>query len=303
MNENELVQDDETCLFDLWDKLCSGWRYVFAGTALGVIGAGFVILVQPPNYQAVAVIQVAQVGQVGQVGQVAQVGQIVSMPVEPATQAVERMKSPAFQMKVAKLAGVQKWGDDLLRSTGATSKYITMQVVKATATPGPGGAPLIELKANGEGVEVARKIAEASVMELAKRQLELAKPSIDKMQLDLKNAKENLVSSEKELESIRKIVANIAINDNRFSQLSLMVDMRAIKESECFKLRQVINSLETALAVPYTQPADVLEEIFVTDRPVSPNKILLLVCGLIGGLLAGVVSVFFNDVWRRVRRR
>jgi capsular polysaccharide biosynthesis protein len=223
------------------------------------------------------------------------------VPVEPAAQAVERMKSPAFQMKVAKQVGVQEWGDDLARSAGATTKYITLQIVKATATPGPGGAPLIELRANGGSAEVARKIAEASISELAKRQLELAKPSVDKMQLDLRFAKENLSSVEREIQNIHKLVTSVVIKDNSFSHLSLMTALRTNKELELFKLRQVINSLEAALTVPYTQPAEALEDVFVTDRPVSPKKSLLLAVGLIGGLLAGIVAVFFIDAWRRAK--
>lgn len=298
MNEKEIVVNDEISLFDLWEKLRSGWRFVFGGTTLGVIGAGLSIAILPLNYEAVVVVQVAQVGQAGQVGQVGQ----TSVPVEPAVQAVERMKLPAFQMKVAKSAGVQEWVDDLARSAGATTKYISLQIVKATATPGPGGAPLIQLRANGETPGVARKIAEASISELAKRQLELAKPSIDKMQSDLKFAKANISSNEIELENINKLVANIVVRDDKFSQLSLMTDLRVKKELEIFKLRQVVSSLEAALTVPYTQPAEALEEIFVTDKPVSPKKSLILALGLISGLLVGVSSIFFIDAWQRAKK-
>jgi uncharacterized protein involved in exopolysaccharide biosynthesis len=302
MNENEMMQNDEISLFDLWGKLRDGWRYVVGGTLIGLVGAGAAIALIPPKYEAVAVIQVGQVGQLGQLGQVGQAGQTSSVPVEPATQAVERMKSPAFQMKVAKAAGVQEWVDALLRSTGATTKYLALQIVKATATPGPGGAPLIELRASAESAEVARKIAEATIGELAKRQLELARPTVEKMRLDLMIAKDNLASAEKELENIHRLVANVGVKDDRFSQLSLMTNLRVSKELEFFKQRQVIAALETALAVPYTQPAEVLEDIFVTDRPVSPRKKLLLALGLVGGMLAGVVLVFFVDAWRRARR-
>jgi uncharacterized protein involved in exopolysaccharide biosynthesis len=52
---------------------------------------------------------------------------------------------------------------------------------------------------------------------------------------------------------------------------------------------------------PATQPAKALEAVYVADKPVSPKKTLLLALGLIGGLLAGVVSVFFVDAWRRAR--
>lgn len=209
------------------------------------------------------------------------------------------MKTPAFQLKVAEASGNQVWVEDLMRSTAATTKYISLQIVKATATPG--SAPLIELKANAVTPELATKIADASIKELAKRESELAKPMIDKMRQDLAIARERLVSAERELEAINKLVVNAGVKDDRFTQLSLMTDLRVQKESEVFRQRQAIIALETALSPPYTQTAGALEGIFVTNKPVSPKKGLLLALGLIGGLLAGVVSVFFVDAWRRAK--
>jgi hypothetical protein len=123
------------------------------------------------------------------------------------------------------------------------------------------------------------------------------------MQLDLRFAKENLSSSEKDLENIHKLLANVVVGDSKFSQLSLMTELQIKKEFEIFKVRQVVSSLEAALAVPYTQPAEALEEIFVSELPVSPKKALLLVLGLIGGLFSGFVSVFLVDAWRRRKER
>jgi len=56
MNENKLAQDDEISLFDLWQKLKDGWRYVFGGTVLGVAGASSVLMFLPPKYEATAII-------------------------------------------------------------------------------------------------------------------------------------------------------------------------------------------------------------------------------------------------------
>lgn len=298
MNENEMLQDDEISLFDLWEKLRDGWHYVVGGTVLGLAGAVLAIFLIPPKFEAVAVVQIAQVGQISY----AQLGQLMIFPslnVEPATQAVERMKTPAFQTTVAQSLGNQVWLDDLQRSASATAKYISLQPIKATSAQG--ASSLIELKANGASSEDAKKIADASVKELAKRHSELAKPILEKMHSDLKIAKEKLVSAERELEGINKLVASAGVKDDRFTQLSLMTGLRVQKESELFAQRQAIVALETALSAPATQATKAIEEIFVTDKPVSPKKTLLLALGLIGGLLAGVVAVFFVDAWRRAK--
>lgn len=298
MNENEMMQDDEISLFDLWEKLRDGWHYVVGGTVLGLAGAGIALVMLPPKYEAVAVVQIAQVGQIAY-AQLGQMMQIPSLNVEPATQAVERMKTPAFQTAVAQALGNRAWIDDLQHSTNATAKYISLQLIKATSAQG--ASSLIEVKANASNPEDAKKIADASVKELEKRHAELAKPILEKMHSHLKLAKEKLISAEKELEGINKLVASAGVKDDRFTQLSLMTGLRVQKESELFAQRQAIVALETALSAPSTQPTKAIEAIFVTDKPVSPKKTLLLALGLIGGLLAGVVAVFFVDAWRRAK--
>ena len=67
MNANDMIQEEEISLFDLWDKLREGWRYVAGGTAIGLLGAGLALTLIPPKYEAVAVVQVGQTGQVATV--------------------------------------------------------------------------------------------------------------------------------------------------------------------------------------------------------------------------------------------
>ncbi len=146
------------------------------------------------------------------------------------------------------------------------------------------------------------KIAEVAILELAIAPAEIAKPMIDKMRLDLAISKEKLASAEKELDGLNKMMANVGVKDDRFTQLSLITSLRVQKEAEVFGQRQMVMAYETALMPPATQPAKAIEAVFVTDKPVSPKKTLLLALGLIGGLLAGVVAVFFVDAWRRAKR-
>lgn len=281
MNENEMMQDDEISLVDLWEKLKDGWRFVLGGTVLGLAGAGVALMVLPPKYEAEAVVQVAQVGSVGQV--------------EAPAVSIERMKTATFQMAVAERSGNQRWSDDLRTSTAATGKYLMAQLLKAAPN-------LIEVKSFGYSAENAKNIAEAAILGLATRQAEIARPMIDKLRLDLSIAKEKLASAEKELEGIKKMLVNVGVKDDRFTQLSLLTTLRVQKEAEVFGQRQTIMALETALMPPATQPAKAIEAVFVVDKPVSPKKGLLLSLGLVGGLLAGVVAVFFVDAWRRAKR-
>ncbi len=283
MNENDMSQDDEISLFDLWEKLREGWLAVVGGAVLGIAGAVLAIFLIPPKYEAVAIVQVGQVGQVGQA---------TPLPVEAPAQAIERLKSPSFQIEVAKTLGDGDWLSELEASPAAT-RVLTMQVMKT--------APVIELKASGKSPEQAKAIADAVIQELAKKHAEIAKPMLDKMQSGLGIAREKLASAERELEGLTKMSAGAGVKDDRFTQLSLIASLRVQKEAEIFGQRQNILAYETALLPPATQPAKPLEPVYAGSKPVSPKKTLLLALGGIGGLLVGVLWVFMSDAWRRAQ--
>lgn len=289
MNENEIMQEEEISLFDLWEKLREGWRYVAGGTVLGLLGAGLAIGLIAPKYEATAIIQIGLIGTPGKEVQGAN-----SIPVEPASQSVERMKTPAFQLKAATAMGDQDWLDALSNSNTGITKDLSLQVIKATV--GPGQTPLVELKVIGGTPDIAKKKAEISVAQLAKIHEEIAAPTLSKMTAELNLMKQKLALAEKENRSLNKAAASAGGVEERISPMSLMGTVRAQKETE---LRQSILELETALSVPATQPTKTIEEIYVSARPVSPKKALLLALGLVGGLLAGIVAAFVADGWGR----
>jgi uncharacterized protein involved in exopolysaccharide biosynthesis len=289
MNEDELVQEKVITLWDLWGKLRAGWRYVAGGTALGLLAAGLAIGVMAPKYIAVALVQVGQVGQVGESS---------SVPAEPVTQAIERLKTRAFQMNVAQHLGLQNWLDELLGPVGATSAFMTVQVDKTTAAA---PMPLIELKVTASSAESARKVVDAVLVGLAKKHAEILEPTVNRLKDDLALAKERRQQAETDLATLEKIADAAAIRDDRFTQLALMTSLSLQKRLELFQQRQLIAQLDTALAFPATQQVRLLDGAFVSDKPVSPKKGLLFALGFGGGLLVGVAAAFVADSWRRRR--
>jgi len=206
--------------------------------------------------------------------------------VEPATQAIERIKAAAFQQSVNE-------------SMKSGSGVITAQLIKSTATQGP--SALIELKAIARSPDVAKKTVEVSVQELAKRHAEISKPSVDRLVTEANMAQEKLAQAEVELEGLNRLSASVGIKDDRFTQLALITSLRLQKESEIFSQRQMVVSLKAAMSPPMTESAKAIEAVFVSGQPVSPKKGLLLVLGLVGGLLVGVMWVFVSGAWRQAR--
>lgn len=298
MRETEDFEEDEISLFELFEKLKEGWRYVVGGALVGALIAATAILVVPNRFEAVAIVQVGQVGQVGQslqpvqtgqTGQPVQTGQTgpyVGVPVEPATQAIERMKTAAFQKSVSE-------------SMKGDVGVIAAQLIKSTVPQGP--SALIELKATARSPEVAKKTVETSVQELAKRHAEISRPSVARLVAEADLAQEKLKQAEVELDGLNKLSASAGIKDDRFTQLSLITSLRLQKEAEIFSQRQMVVNIKAAMSPPTTESAKAIEAVFVSDQPVSPKKSLLLVLGLVGGLLVGVMWVFVSGAWRQAR--
>ena len=298
MSDDEVLQEEEISLFELFEKLREGWRTVVGGTALGIAGAVLAIAVTPPRYEAVAIVQVGQVGQAGQAGQAGQ-GKVNSSPVEAPIQTVERMKTPAFQRRVAEALGDREWLGNIARSNSGMTNDLALQIIKATAGS---DRPLIELRASGSTPEAAQKKAEAAVVQLIGVHDALAQPALAQMRAELAVSRDRLASAERDLQVLAKMATDASIKDERFTQVALMTSLRIQKEEETFIQRQMIMALETAMVAPATQPARTIEPVFASDKPVAPKKSLLMALGSVGGLLLGVMSVFLGDVWRRARQ-
>jgi len=281
MNENELWQDDAINLFDLWVKLRNGWKAVVIGLVLGIAGALAGIALIPPTYEAIAVIQV---------------GRVSSQPVEPSVQTVARMKTPAFQRRVAEAMNDQEWLQNMARFATGITKTLSFQVID-------GSVPLIEVRAEGENPEIAQRRTEATIAELVKAHDELAQPALTRLRSDLEIQREKLASAERDLVALAKSVETTVVKDERFTQIALMTSLRTQKEAETFAQRQTISALETALSAPATQPTRPIERIFVPEKPISPKKALLLILGSMGGLLIGILWIIFTDSWQRARRK
>lgn len=279
MNQNEL-QYEEISLFDLWEKLVAGWKLLVGSIAASLLVAVVAVFMMTPEYEASAVVQLGQVG---------------GNPIESVVQAVERMKSVPFQSRVAQSIGDDDWATRLQEFLPGKVKDLSVQGLKSSDR-------LIELKVRAKEQKEASRKAEAVIKQLVIVHDDLAKPTLLKMNGDLNIVKEKLAAAERDLQKLGKLVANTPIRDDRFTQLSLMTTVRLQKEADMFGQRQAIMALETALTPPATRPAKALESVFVSNTPVSPKKGLILALGSIGGLLVGILLVFFMDALCARRR-
>lgn len=279
MSGTEEFEDDEISLFDLLEKLRAGWRWVLGGVLLGVLGSTALLVLTPPKYEATALLQT---------------GKVAGVVIEDSSTVVERLKAPAFQLEVARDVGDEQWVGQI--EAGRGSSVLSAQVPKTSPS-------MVEVKVRAGSPGEAKKIAAESTAKLIKRQDELSSQVLKKTRFDLAVVNEKLVKAENDLSMLSKTLNGAGVKDERFSQLTLLTSIKLQKESDVFSLRQSVFALEASLLPPATQSARMLEDIFASSVRVSPKKGLLLALGLVGGLLAGVISVFVSNAWRQARER
>ena len=279
MRETDDFVEDEVSLFDLWGMLRGGWRLVFGSVVLGVLGAVAAIAFIAPQFEAVALLQT---------------GTVSGSMIEEPTTALERLRSPSFLREIAVEVGDSAWVDQI--DAGVQGRTLVAKIQKATPS-------MIEVRVVTGSPDSSKKIAELSTARLIRRQTELASRVVAKVEFELSVLKEKLGKSESDLTVLSKAIDPTNVKNDTFSQLSLLTSLRMQRESDSFALRQSIYALENSLLPPLTQPARVLEDIFVSNKPVFPKKGVLLAMGLVAGLLVGVMLVFVSGAWRLARAR
>lgn len=251
------------------------WAAAFAAIGAGVGLAGLMVL--PAKYEAVAYVQPGQFGQPGQTAPV---------PVESPHQAIERMSTGEFQLELANTIGDQDMANAILRSGALKGGPFKASVVKNTGR--------IELRVRGRTTDAARQLTEAIIAGIAKRHLDLAQPTINRLKHELTVVQEKRKAFEATYEELGKVLASARLSDQRFTQYSLATSVRLSRENDVYALRQQELALQIALSEPTTQPAKAVEPIFVGSEPISPKRPLLLGGGLLFGGLLGFLIGFLR---------
>ena len=249
MNENEMVQDDEISLFDLWEKLREGWLAVVGGAVLGIAGAVLAIFLVPPKYESAMTIQIGKVG-----GNVIEAPEVV----------IARVGTPSFRLAAAQKAGDEKLVEGLTTNAAGDSA-IGASLVK--------GTQLLSLTTSGNAPEAARQLSAAVIGVLQERHEALSRPLLAKISSDIALSKEKLAVIEREmLELSRAPSGGLNLKDTQFAPVSLLTSMRAQKQADVFGLRQQLTAMEFSMLPPATQPTQALEAPYIARRRFRPRR-------------------------------
>lgn len=265
---SEIGSKEELSLFDLFETL-SKYKKLLLGLPVACAGMAslLVFVVLQPAWEASATLEVGRVG-----GALA----------EPVVNVVTRIMLPTFTK------GVLNSGEIKPEELDVAKKY--MNTIKAVQIK---GSELIELKLRSPSPEMAKSMINGCIFNLQRTQGEVMAVTIQKntKQLEMLNNDIKDVSSETKL-LYKKLFASH--NWNSFD-VNLTATLLQYKNTDLRSLTQSKLELEEQLSPSRTYPARVVDDIYISEDPVSPKKALTIGLAILLGLIAAVVIALAHN--------
>lgn len=201
-------------------------------------------------------------------------------PIEPTSTITTRMLQPSFQNEVLL---------SLPQQERARSKSLYASSLKIRQIH---DADLIEVKLRGYSYEDAQQLADATLRRLQTDHTHLFQ---NNMQLVSKQLSELLLEAKNAEKSSSK-VENYLSNSRNWTSFSAVVSATMLQSQmdELNKLKKSVASLNWTLQSQALYNTRLLSPISVTDEPVAPNKLLIILAATLFGLIASIIAAFIH---------
>lgn len=266
------IPDDEISLHDLWRVLIRRKAWVLGLPLIAMIAAAITVTIIKPQWEAMALIRIGEVGQMGQMVQ----GSPQQL-LEPVAQATERMKLKAFKDAVLIDLGLPASDEN-----PESALYRDSLQVKSLR-----GVDLVELKVRGYSQASAIRFVDATIAHLSKSHNQ-------RMASDLQIIRQALERTDKEIAQIKaerdKLIKLTDLKGKPGFMENVVLTDNVIKLDETLhNLNRVKTSYLVQMGPMRTFPTSALEKISLSDKPVAPRKILII-------LMAGMLGLFFGGL-------
>lgn len=244
---------------------------------VAILAAIIVFFVISPKWEASAVLQVGQVGQADQVGVVL---------VEPPSYVVARIKHPSF----ARLVLSQ------LSFSGVDKRNIKDLFKDSLTVIMPKGDSYIEFRVQGYSPEMAFALASAVVSNLQLVHGKLMTPSVTGIKAEMQSAEDNIKVLKLETDALQKQLSEKHDWDSYNATLSALSLQDKGKEVRDWEQRRLL--LAQQLSTSQTFNTKTIGEIYVSEKPVAPKKLLIIVLATLLGLFGSLFFVFIHNSLR-----
>ena len=283
--QEQLTDDDEISLMDIFDFLVDGWKTVFSilfvGSSIGIVTS----MVLPEQFEAKALIESAKVASL--------TNSTNSTYVESITVLAEKMRSPTYyDSKTLAVCVNEGEGGNL----EALAKSLNANVAR--------NSNFVSVSYRAESRENAVRCLE-QVLEIAiARQKTLADANLTSVLSSLANLKkkaDELRKTVKQLESDRG--AQFKFKNIEYSAAALITVTLQSKVQELLATENQISASESMLKPPNTQDAKFVTPIFASEQRVSPRRSQIVMISAIGSLFLGVLILFLRKAIVSIKKQ
>lgn len=261
------LDQDEINLRDLWRVLVKHKKWVLGIPVLSVLIAFISVSLTKPVWEASAAIQGGQVNQVS---------------IEPAARSIERMRLKTFGDAV--LTELKISLDEDNPQARLYRNSLKLKVL--------GGTDLIRLQVRAYSRQEAISGIEATVNQLRKIHQQMAEPSLSLLRQQLTKLKKDIQQVQEERD---RLIDNLRLKEGpgyRFADKIALSQLLHSKDAELRRFEDRRFALEEQLGPGRTYATSLLDRVYAGEKPVSPQKLLVLVLSAVAGLLIGILIAF-----------
>lgn len=264
-------QDNEITLYEIY-RVISQHKYLVI--SFPIIAMAIALIVSnaiKPQWEAIALIRIGQIGTQQQL-------------IEPTARAIERIKLESYKAKV-----LSKLGLPPSRENAESALYLDKLKVEVGADKG-----LIRITTRGHSPEQAKQFAEMAQSTLAEQHAELAAPSIKRLTEQVQQLRKELALEASQQEIAKKILAKNLDSPEKFMANIVLTNATYQREKGIRSLKWELQDSEEQLDPLKTFPTSLLQDVYVTDKPVMPVIKWIIPLAGIFGLLAGLFFAFLS---------
>ena len=254
--------EDEISLKDIIDFFIESWKTILLTTILGLLGALAYILLTPKTYEGTMQVQMSQLVTGSNKTNVSPLGVNVEDPLV----LIARLKMPSI------------YDQTNIDACSLTGKPNASEILakKVNATQLKGNNSVLEVKIQDASVEQVAQCLESIFEKIKTTQNAIKEPFLNE-------AKQKIIAYETKLKESKSVIARADKSSSALSAAYLAT------RDEVRQLTDEIVYLNNFIAAGESRRAKLISPIYVSDRPVSPKKMIGLIVGLLGGIFLGIL--------------
>ena len=253
--------EDEISLKDIVGFIQDSYKTILVTTFLGLLLALAYIWLTPKSYEGVMQVQMSQLA-TGNSSNVSPLGVNIE---EPAV-LIARLKMPSTfdeaNIQACSLSGKENAAEKLVK--------------KINASQLKGNNTVLEVKIDSRSTEEVKQCLESLFEKIKVTQKAIKEPFLDE-------ARQKISVYDSKLKEAKSVIARADKSNSALSAVYLST------RDEVRQLTDQIMDLNDFISAGENRRAKLISPIYVSDRPVSPKKLIGLIIGLLGGIFLGIL--------------